>query len=444
MTVAARATGAGGRTGAGGASVASSAAAAAGCAGLAAAAAANTRPRTTTLAVPSERAAAGRAAELAREAAPGNVATGSPEYINTVQGTVSQSDNPLSLAISGQGYFSVSQGSSSGNGTTAFSIQPAYTRAGDFQLDKSGYLVNSAGNYLNGWKVDASGVSDTTNLKPILVNQATFNPVATSQMTVSANLVPSATPLPTPAPTASSVEDVYDQEGTAHQLTLTYTATGANTWSVGVADDTGASIGTANLTFAANGTLSEVVSGGVDNTTAGSAATMTLTTTYPATSPAGAGTQSIALNLGAIGSTTGLTQFAGTAYTPRGISQDGVPPGSFSSLTTTSAGGIIANYDNGQSRTIAQVPITTFQAPDQLQRLDGSAFSATLASGNPLTQASGNNGAGKIDTQSVEASNVDISSEFTKLIVAQQAYSANAKLITTANDLLQVTVNMKQ
>ena len=367
-----------------------------------------------------------------------------PEYINTVQGTVSQSDNPLSLAISGQGYFSVSQGSSNSDGTTTFSSQAAYTRAGDFQLDKSGYLVNSAGNYLNGWTVDSSGIADTTSLKPILVNQSTFNPVATSHVTVSANLVPSTTPLASPAPTASSVVDVYDQEGTAHQLTLTYTATGANTWSLGVADDTGASIGTADLTFAANGTLSEVVSGTADNTTTGSAAAMTLTTNYAATTSAGAGVQSIALNLGAIGSTTGLTQFAGTSYTPRGISQDGVPPGSFSSLTTTTTGGIVANYDNGQSRTIAQVPITTFQAPDQLQRLDGSAFSATLASGNPLTQASGNNGAGKIDTQSVEASNVDISSEFTKLIVAQQAYSANAKLITTANDLLQTTVNMKQ
>ena len=371
---------------------------------------------------------------------PGSV-TATPEYINTVQGTISQSDNPLSLAISGQGFFSVSQGSTTSNGTTAFSPQQQYTRAGDFQLDKSGYLVNSAGNYLNGWSVNASGVADTTSLTPIQVSQATLNPVATSKVTLSANLPPAATAGAATASTASSVVDVIDQQGASHQLKVSFTGTAPNAWSVTVTDENNNTIGSGTASFGADGTLPGLTSGGTTTSAAGAPAALTLNTSYPAT---GGGTQSISLNLGAIGQTSGLTQFAGTSYTPRGISQDGVPPGAFSSLSTTNTGAIVANYDNGQSRTLAQVPITTFAAPDQLQRQDGSAFTATIGSGAPLAQAAGSNGAGPLDTQSVEASNVDISSEFTKLIVAQRAYSANAKMITTADDMLQTTIDIKR
>ncbi len=372
---------------------------------------------------------------------PGSV-TAIPEYINTRQGTVTSSDNPLSLAISGQGFFSVSKGSTAANGATAFAPESQYTRAGDFQLNKSGYLVNSAGNYLNGWPVNAAGVADPTTLKPILVSQATFNPIPTSHVTLSANLPPAATTAAAVASTASSLVDVYDQQGASHQLTVSLAGTGPNTWAMTVTDENKATIGTAAVSFGADGTLTSLTANGATASAAGAPATLNLATNYPATG--GGGNQTIALNLGAIGQTSGLTQFAGTAYTPRGISQDGVPPGAFSSLSTTSSGGIVANYDNGQSRTIAQVPITTFPAADQLQRQDGSAFSATLASGSPLTQAAGNNGAGAIATQSVEASNVDIATEFTKLIVAQRAYSANAKIVTTAEDLLQTTIDMKR
>ncbi len=367
--------------------------------------------------------------------------TATPEYINNVQGTISQSDNPLSMAISGQGFFSVSQASATSNGTTAFSPQQQYTRAGDFQLDKSGYLVNSAGNYLNGWSVDQNGVADTTSVKPILVSQATLNPVATGKVTLAANLPPAATTAAATASTASSVVDVIDQQGASHQLKVSFAGTAPNAWSVTVTDENNAVIGTGTASFGADGTLAGLASGGATTSAAGTPAAITLNTNYPAK---GGGNQAIALSLGAIGQTNGLTQFAGTSYTPRGISQDGVPPGAFTSLSTTNTGGIVANYDNGQSRTIAQVPITTFAAPDALQRQNGSAFTATIGSGAALTQAAGSNGAGTLATQSTEASNVDISSEFTKLIVAQRAYSANAKIITTSDELLQTTIDLKR
>jgi flagellar hook protein FlgE len=92
---------------------------------------------------------------------------------------------------------------------------------------------------------------------------------------------------------------------------------------------------------------------------------------------------------------------------------------------------------------VAQVPVITFANPDALQRQNGQAFTATTESGNPIAQSQDTNGAGSLVTGSVESSNVDIATEFSKLIVAQEAYSANAKMITTGDTMLQVTINMK-
>ncbi len=105
---------------------------------------------------------------------------------------------------------------------------------------------------------------------------------------------------------------------------------------------------------------------------------------------------------------------------------------------------MVVNYDNGQSRTIARVPVVTFADPDKLQRQNGQAFTADLNSGTPLAADAGGNGAGSLSTSSVESSNVDIASEFSKLIVAQRAYSASTKVVTTADDLLQQTIDMKR
>ncbi len=369
-----------------------------------------------------------------------------PQYVNTVQGTISQTDNPLALAISGQGFFAVSEA----QGTTAtgpvFSSQPYYTRAGDFQLDKNGYLVNSAGDYLNGWPAQGNGQIDTNTLAPVQISESIYKPVASSNVTLSANLPPAGNPDPTnPAvqdPITSNVS-IYDAQGQSHQLTLRFTSAGANSnnWAVTVTDDLGNTIGSGTVAFAADGTLASVTQGGTTTSTRGAAGALTLNTTYPAS---GGGTQSIALALGTIGGTGGLTQFAGSTYSLRGISQDGVPPGNFSSVTMQSNGNVVVNYDNGQTRTIAQVPIATFAAPDALQRQNGSAFTATVDSGPALSQAAGTNGAGTLVTGSVEQSNVDIATEFSQLIVAQQAYSANAKTVTTANAMMQATINMVQ
>jgi flagellar hook protein FlgE len=113
-----------------------------------------------------------------------------PGYMNNVQGTITQSNDTLALAIDGQGFFPVSQAvGDSAKGVPTFSTTPAYTRAGDFQMDKNGYLVNSCGDYLNGWSVNpTNGIVNRSSIAPIQINQTVFNPVATGNITLAANL----------------------------------------------------------------------------------------------------------------------------------------------------------------------------------------------------------------------------------------------------------------
>lgn len=374
---------------------------------------------------------------------PGAVAA-QPQYVNTVQGAITQSDNPLALAISGQGFFAVSQAQGTATGGTTFNPQPFYTRAGDFQMNKSGYLVNGAGDYLSGWLAQPGGTIDTTMLAPIQISQAIYQPVASSNVTLAANLPPGGNPGTTTPATQSPITSnvsVYDAQGQSHQLTLSFTSAGAssNNWTMTVTDDQGNTIGTGSLTFASDGTLASVTQAGTTTSTTGAAAALTLATSYPAS---GGGNQSINLDLGTIGGTSGLTQFAASGFTLGGISQDGVPPGSFSSVTMNTNGGVVVNYANGQTRTVAQVPLATFAAPDALQSQNGASFTATTNSGPALMDAPGANGAGGLVTSSLESSNVDVASQFSQLIVAQQAYSANAKTVTTANTMMQATLDM--
>ena len=370
-----------------------------------------------------------------------------PDYANTVQGTVTQTDQALDLAIAGQGFFSVSQQIGELKGVPVFKAQQQYTRAGDFQLNKDGFLVNSAGRFLNGYIADAAGKLDQTTVVPVQVGQSGYNPVATSEVKVAANLpsTPDAA-----APVTSQVQ-VYDSLGQTHPLQLAWTpAAVANTWTVAITQaGAAAPLGTATISFGAAGdpgapagTVGGVAaaSGAVTGSTfsVGNPATLGVTADF------GSGPQAITLNLGTFGQANGLTQFAGTAYSLRSLTQNGVAPGSFSGVETRANGDVVVNFDNGQSRTVARVPLTTFANPDALQRQDGQAFTVTRDSGTPQTLTVGNNGAGTLVVSAVESSNVDIAKEFTKLIVAQRAYSANTKMVTTADELLQQTLDMKR
>lgn len=413
-----------------------------------------------------------------------------PEYLNTVQGTISQSDGPLGLAISGQGFFTVSDATGTdSSGKPVFANQQYFTRAGDFHLNNNGYLTNGSGKYLNGWVVNASGALNKSTVVPIQVSQTVYKPVATQKMTMAANLPVGLVQTvaedvngnvtamyDSAANQVSAIQPqvkIYDSEGAAHTIQYTWTPqpgavanvsgtfpTVANTWRLSASLD-GKDLGQVTVDFNSDGTLAgcgPLTGGAVSPTGTGTATpgstlagaqptyvnSVDSTITYDTgLVVAGGGTQTVTLDLGTIAATNGVTQFSASSFTLRGLNQDGVPPGSFNSISTQTSGDIYANYDNGQTRLIAQVPIATFGNADALQAQNGSAYTATPASGSPTLQDAGTNGAGTLATDSVESSNVDIAAQFTKLIVAQQAYSANTKVVTTADQLMQATINMK-
>jgi flagellar hook protein FlgE len=371
-----------------------------------------------------------------------------PDYDNTGQGAITQTNNALNLAITGQGFFSVSQQSGQANGLPTFQSVQQYTREGDFKLDANGYIVNASGEYLNGWAADSAGTIDTTKLTPLRVGESGYSPVATSSATLAANLPAS----PSSSTPITSQMSVYDALGRSQELQMTWTqsTSAANTWSLSIAQAGSTTpLGSVDITFgsagnpaAPEGTIASITptSGSLTGSSfaAGQKATIGLSPDF------GSGAQPITLNLGTWGGSDGLTQFAGSSFNLISSSQNGVQPGSFSSVSMNNTGQVVVNYDNGQSRVVAQVPVATFADADALRRQDGQAFSATRDSGDPKLMAAGANGAGSLVTSSVESSNVDIATEFSKLIVAQRAYSANTKMVTTADDMLQQTIDMKR
>ena len=367
-----------------------------------------------------------------------------PDYTNTVQGTIEQSENPIAIAVAGQGFFSVALPTGVRNGQTTFDERQFFTRAGDFQMDRNGYMVNGSGYFLQGWSVDAVGEPDRTRIQPIRVSDLIFNPIGTTTIELSANLpagaaTPSATPL-----------NIYDSLGTLQPLVLTWTPGAANVWTLDIsAAGAGGSLGTIDLNFGAaatpattDGTIGEfsnptgTMSGSA--TVAGDPALISFSADF------GQGPQAITLNIGAFGAARGVTQYNGDEFELRNLAQNGVPLGSYSSTTVRENGDVAINYDNGQSRVFARVPITTFNAPDMLQRLDGQAFMRTLESGEARTTDAASNGAGRLSVGSVERSNVDIAAEFSKLIVAQRAYTANTRIVTASDEMLQDTINMRR
>lgn len=170
----------------------------------------------------------------------------------------------------------------------------------------------------------------------------------------------------------------------------------------------------------------------------GTAATVSFQVDY------GFGPQTVVLNLGTYGEPGGVTQYAGTEINVTQFVQDGAPRGQFKDVVFNDDGEVLVNYDNGRSKKVARVPVVNFNDPNQLQRLAGGVFIETQDSGKPNFNDADSNGAGAIIANSVEGSNVDIADEFTKLIVTQRTYSANTKIVTTSDEMLQEVLNLKR
>ncbi|MBP7252761.1 MAG: flagellar hook-basal body complex protein [Alphaproteobacteria bacterium] len=390
---------------------------------------------------------------------PGGVSA-TPIYQNSIQGNLRQVDSSTSLAIQGNGFFAVRKGVVDATGSTSFSAENFYTRRGDYTLSKDGFLINGAGYFLTGYEVDSVGTVNTADVSPIKISALLDNPVATSNITYAANLPAGAA---STYVSSSSTLNLFDQVGSKHAMTFQWSTAGAansGEWQLDVVvEDGNGTTGDLTLSVPINfdttgstaGTVSPYGTGATAGIVAGTGytvvnpsttvpvgkATITFTPNFP-----GAGGQTVTLDLGTYGATGGVTQFADTDLQVTTLQQNGIPRGSFQSLGIDKNGFVSLNYDNGSSKIFYQVPIVQFYAPNNLQRAEGNAFSQTIDSGTPRYSSSGQLGAGNITGNSLESSNVDIASEFSKMITYQRTYSANARVISTGSSMLEEIINV--
>lgn len=357
------------------------------------------------------------------------------------QGLLEASTSSTDIAITGKGFFTVTD-NANGSGNTYF------TRAGSFKPDKDGNLVNTAGYYLTGWPITNGVVAQTNVLSAfnvINVGNLTAQPVATSNISMGANLSAEAAT----GDTYDLAVQVFDQQGVSHTMTMTYTKTAnPREWTLsatmgnGLFDNGGAGTATATLgtvTFNPDGTLASVAANAGITTLSGDA--LVFTGDYDSNTATTSDQVSVTLNLGTVGAADGMTNFAG-ANTPNFIDQDGRQFGSLTGVTIADDGTVTVQFDNGISRDVYQVPLVTFNNPDGLSEKTGNVYLETADSGTPTAHAPSTGGAGSISPSALESSTVDIADEFTRMIVTQRAFSANARVITTAdnmlNDLVQI------
>ncbi|MFT9296895.1 MAG: flagellar hook protein FlgE [Gluconobacter sp.] len=346
------------------------------------------------------------------------------------QGMVVSSTNTLALAISGNGFFNVVQPTGSTTSSTAptFSSQQFYTRNGDFSQNNQGYLVNTSGYYLEGYQVGSEGALSST-LSPIKISDSVaFQPTKSTTVSLSAAIGSTSGAEGTNTSTATA----YDSKGNAQEVSLNWnqSSTDPLVWTVSNSAD---SSNSATVKFNSDGSLASV--NGASQST-GSAATFSYTG-LP---------QDMTVSLGTIGSTSGVslaTDSSNYSTNPT-MTTDSVTSGTFTGLSMQSDGSVMATFDNGLSQLLAKIPLSTFADPNGLSAQNGQAYTATASSGAPTVNAVNTNGAGTLSTSSTESSTTDLTSDLTKLIVAQQAYGANTKIVTTANQLLQTTLAMIQ
>jgi flagellar hook protein FlgE len=362
---------------------------------------------------------------------PGGVMSSPYSHINR-QGLLQGSSSGTDLAVAGQGFFVVNEAANPGFGDDFY-----FTRAGSFNPDQNGNLVNAAGYFLQGFNLSNGAPppssSTFTGLETVNISNLSGSAAATTGIALGVNL-PSTAAV---ADSFSVTAQVFDSLGNSHDLDVTFTKTAANTWSWAASDPTldggatssGTAVGGGDIVFDTDGT---------PLTLSPAAPSITLTgfTT-------GAGNATVTLDLGTIAGTDGLTQFAGD-FTISNIDQDGVRFGNYTGITINDEGIVTALFDNGQRQDIYQLPLGMFRNPNGLESKTGNVYLETDRSGNFQLNLAGNGGAGDIAPGALESSTVDLAEEFTKMIITQRAYSANTKVITTADEMLDELIRVKR
>jgi len=343
------------------------------------------------------------------------------------QGSLDFTGNGLDLAISGNGFFIVSNGGAS-----------EYTRAGSFLVDRDGFLTNESGNRLQGYQGNTDGVI-TGELGDLFIDTTLVDPKVTSKVAITSNLdareaAPATTPFASTDPTSynsTTSTTIYDSLGNSHVLQLYYVKTAtANTWDVYTSVDGGTPPAATQISFDPDGTLAAASNNSIAITTP---AAELLSASGVAT---GAADLTYTVDILA---TTQL----GSDFSVNSAIQDGYGAGQLISFEFDESGTAFARYTNGQSRAIGQVALASFRNNNGLQPVGGSNYVESFGSGSPNIGVPGNSGRGDIQASAVEQANVDITQELVNLIVAQRNFQANAQVISTEDQATQAVINLR-
>jgi flagellar hook protein FlgE len=400
----------------------------------------------------------------------GNVRASARSTIN-IEGSIEAYSTDTFLAVKGNGFFVVKQKAGEVDGNSVFNPGSMYTRRGDFQVDREGYLVNQAGYYLAGLTIDPdtnNPVGDTPEV--IQINDNPIRAEETTEIAYRLNLPKTpvtnnsrlnpdvadselwATPV---SPVTGADEADFIDNSISGGAVTAYDASGAPVnvqirWAK-IANADAAAVPPVEDTWQAfyltNSEAADADPKWVQLDNGGVAQDFTFDEAGNMTAPAGTNIVISDLtvdgvNLGDITmryGDDGITQFddTGGKTTVRQLTQNGLPAGNFESVTISDGGRVVAQYSNGKTVDLYQIPLVEFKGQTGLSPLDGGAYAETKESGPPI-----NNSSSTVVAGSLEASNVDIAEEFTKLIVTQQAFSANSRVITTADQMMSDVINI--
>lgn len=365
-------------------------------------------------------------------------------------GPLISTSNPLDIAISGRGMLPVTQEAYL---SYAGEDRPMLvTTTGSFRTDEEGLLKTQTGLVLMGWPADADGNVGTyprdtmTALEPVVVqvNQQSGDP--TTRMNLGVNLPATDTEWGASGDDLPLSIEYFGNLGTSESLNVSFTPTlpaadgdpSTNTWTMSITDtaSAGASIGEYTLVFdnsrANGGTLASVtvLSGGAYDPANG---TLALTS----------GGGPLELTIGTVGDQSGLTQLS-DSFAPVSITKDGSPVGNLTSVEIDVNGFITATYDTGFTRTIYQVPLVDVPNPNGLISQSNQTYQVSPQSGSFFLWDAGDGPTGEVIGFTREGSTTDVAGELTNLIQTQRAYSSNAKVIQTVDEMLQETTNIKR
>lgn len=356
------------------------------------------------------------------------------------QGNLDFTQNILDLAISGRGFFAMSP--------SLTSNELVYSRSGAFSINKDGYVVNGAGQFLRTFPVNQDGTVTSSSLEssqPVRLPTSAGTPQATTQISIGANLPADAAaldpasfdPLDADTFTASTSTTVFDSLGNSHISTMYFVkdSGGPNQWAVYNALDgalVNVSGGTAGAGGVQYGTLNFDAAGNLSGSTPSPVVTDSIAL--------GNGANDLALTLNFPAAST--TQVA-APFNVASLDQDGFTSGRLTGLDISETGVIQANFSNGQDLALGKVALAQFPNEQGLRQLGNNAWEETLDSGGSVAGEAGNGSFGLIQGGALENSNVDLTAELVHLITAQRNFQANAKAIETASTLTDTILNIR-